>query len=240
MTDRLQLILIPGLVLNSVVWRRQIEALQDFADCWVAPLPSYDDLGAIAEVIISEAPEQFAVAGVSMGGYLCFEIIRRVPERVTRLALIATSAEPEEPDVTKRRLYMMKQVERHGHLATWLEYYPHFLHPDGCNDEAVIDALLKQAFEVGTEACMQHHRAMINRAGYHDLLSKITCPTLIVAGRQDPATPVAVHETMARAIPDAELLVLDRCGHLPPLERPNAVSAAMRHWLTREVATAAA
>ena len=183
MTDRANLILIPGLVLNATVWRAQIDALRDVADCWVAPLPPYDDLGAIAEDIIAEAPEHFALAGVSMGGYLCFEILRRVPERVTRLALIATSADPEASDVTERRLKMVRRVEQSGHLQTWREYIPRFLHPDGFNDPKVVDLLLKQAFEVGWKACMRHHFAMIKRSGYHDVLPRISCPTLILSGR---------------------------------------------------------
>ncbi len=240
MAIRSQLLLIPGLVLNSDVWRAQIEALRDIADCWVAPLPAYDDLGAIAEDIIAEAPDEFAMAGVSMGGYLCFEILRRVPERVTRLALIATSADPEGSDVTDRRLHMMRRVERDGHLQTWRDYYPRFLHPDGYNDPEVVDRLLKQAFEVGWKACMRHHFAMMKRSDYYDVLPRIACPTLILSGRQDPATPVAVHQKMARGIANTELLVLERCGHLPPLERPMAVSAAMRDWLTLTPASVAA
>ncbi len=231
MTDREHLILIPGLVLNAAVWQARIEALHDIADCWVAPLPPYDDLGAIAEDIIAGAPDRFAVAGVSMGGYLCFEILKRVPERVTRIALIATTADPEAPDVTGRRQIMMELAEQRQLVAMWREYLPRFLHEDGWRDEAIIDTLLKQAFEVGTYAFLQHHRAMIKRSGYCDLLPEIRCPTLIVSGRHDRATPVPAHEAMARAIPSAELLVLDRCGHMPPLEKPAAVSAAMRNWL---------
>ncbi len=240
MTGRAQLILIPGLVLNAAVWQAQIEALRDIADCWVAPLPAYDDLGAIAEDIIAEAPDRFAVAGVSMGGYLCFEILRRVPERVTRMALIATTADPEAPDVTGRRHIMMEWAERRQHIAMWREYIPRFIHEDSWRDEAIVDLLLKQAFEVGTYAFLQHHRAMIKRTGYRDLLSGIRCPTMIISGRHDPAIPVAAHEAMAHAIPGAELLVLERCGHLPPLEKPGAVSAAMRHWLAGDPISVAA
>ena len=240
MTGRENLILIPGLVLNAAVWHAQIEALRDVADCWVAPLPAYDDLGAIAEDIIAEAPDRFAVAGVSMGGYLCFEILRRVPERVIRLALIATTAEPEAPDVTGRRHIMMEWAQRRQHIAMWREYIPRFIHEDSWRDASIVDLLLKQAFEVGTYAFLQHHRAMIKRTGYRDLLGGIRCPTLIVSGRDDPACPVAAHEAMARAIANAELLVLERCGHLPPLETPMAVSAAMRDWLARVPASAAA
>lgn len=240
MMDRPQLLLIPGLAVNAAVWRQQIDALSDIADCWVAPLPPYDDLGEIAEFILADAPDQFAVAGFSMGGYLCFEIVRRAPERVLRLALLGTSADPETPEVTERRMFMMQRVEQRGHLATWREHFPRFLHPDRSADRTILDILLKQAYETGPEVSLQHHRAMIKRAGYLDMLPEITCPTLIVVGRQDPVTPIAVQETMARTIPGAELLVLEHCGHVLPLERPRAVSAAMRHWLTREVESAAA
>ena len=175
-----------------------------------------------------------------MGGYLCFEILRRVPERVTRLALISTTAEPETPDVTERRKIMMRRAEQRQHIAMWREYLPRFLHEDGWRDETVVDLVLKQAFEVGTHAFLQHHRAMIKRTGYRDLLPGIRCSTLILSGRHDKATPVAAHEEMARAIPGAELLVLERCGHLPPLEKPAAVSAAMRHWLMADPISVAA
>ena len=64
-------------------------------------------------------------------------------------------------------------------------------------------------------------------------LKKITCPALILCGRQDALTPLALHEEMAGAIAGASLVVIEDCGHLSPLERPRTVSAVMRYWLAR-------
>ncbi len=232
MTDKIPLLLIPGLACNHIMWQRQLESLSDIADCQIAPLPAYDDFGPIAEAILAAAPDRFAMAGASMGGYLCFEVLRRAPDRVLRLGLIGTSADPEPPDMTERRLVMIDKAERNGLLVMWRNFIPRLVHPDRLNEGAVVDDLLQQAFEVGLECFCRHQRALMKRSGYLDMLSAISCPTIVIMGRDDQVTPLPVHERMVNGIPGAEFVIIEDSGHVPMMERPDATTTAMRSWLT--------
>lgn len=234
------LLFVPGLACNRTMWADQIDSLSDIADCWVAPLPAYDDLTEIATDILNDAPDRFALVGSSMGGYLCFEILRQAPERVTKLALIGTTADPEMPDTTSRRWHMIEKSERRGFLTMWREFIPRFVHPDRVDDPALVDALMKQAYEIGHYTFRQHQIAMTKRRGYHDLLNKVRCPTTILVGDGDILTPVDTHEAMAKAIPDARLTVFPNSGHLLSVERPKETAAALRDWVEADSIMAAA
>jgi pimeloyl-ACP methyl ester carboxylesterase len=240
MHKELPLLFVPGLACNRTMWAGQIGALSDLTSCWVAPLPAYDDLRAIATDILRDAPAQFALAGSSMGGYLCFEILRLAPERVAKLALIGTTADPELPDTTERRWRMIRNSEKRGYLTMWREFIPRFVHPSRSEDPVLIEALMKQAFEIGHYAFRQHQIAMMKRRGYLDLLHTIDCPTTILVGDGDILTPIDTHETMARSIPDSRLTVFSESGHLLSIERPAETAAALRDWLLADTFKAAA
>ncbi len=87
------------------------------------------------------------------------------------------------------------------------------------------------AERVGHKAFLRQQRATRERPDSRPGLAAIRCPTLLLCGRQDPLAPPALHEEMAKAIPGAELVILEDCGHLSPLEQPEAVTAALRRWL---------
>ncbi len=232
MHDKPHILFVPGLACNSTMWRDQIAGLEDIADCWVAPLPAYDDLTPIAEDILKDAPDRFALVGSSMGGYLAFEIIRKAPERVTGLALIGTTADPELPDVTARRWHMIRKSEKRGFLTMWREFIPRFVHPDRLDDVALIEELMKQAYEIGHYTFRQHQIAMMKRGGYHDVLKTIRCPTAIMVGDGDILTPVATHQEMADTIPGALISIFPNSGHLLSIERPKETTAVLRGWLS--------
>jgi pimeloyl-ACP methyl ester carboxylesterase len=231
MACKLPLLLIPGLAGNKTMWEPQIQGLGDLADCWVAPLPAWDDLGDMAQYILTEAPPRFAVAGWSMGGYLAFEILQRAPERVIKLALMSTTPEPETGEVSKRRRASMVAIEDGGFLAEIRSLSPRFLHPERRRDGVIVELMVRQAFEIGPEAYRQHHVAMMKRPDYRHLLPKIQCPTLVVSGRQDYVTRSTAQARMARGIGRSKLVQLERCAHMVTLERPVETVRAMRQWL---------
>jgi pimeloyl-ACP methyl ester carboxylesterase len=167
-----------------------------------------------------------------MGGYLCFEILRLAPERVLRLALVGTTADPERPDVSERRWHMIRKSEDRGFLTMWREFIPRFLHRDLLNNQPLVELLMKQAYEVGHFTFRQHQIAMMKREGYADLLRTISCPTTILVGDDDLLTPVETHQAMADAIPDAKLVVFRKAGHLLSMERPVETAQVFRDWLT--------
>ncbi len=223
------LILVPGLLCDERLFAPQLPALAARTAVSVAQTRLDDSLGAMAERLLAAAPERFALAGLSMGGYVCFEVVRRAPDRVTRLALLDTQARADTTEAAQRRRDLVALAERGEFLGVAPRLLPLFLHPDHL--ERLGPVVTAMAAAVGKEAFLRQQRAILERPDSRPLLASIRCPTLVLCGRQDRLTPPSLHEEMAAAIPEATLVVLPNCGHLAPLERPEAVTAQLLAWL---------
>lgn len=225
------LLLLPGLLCNRLLFAPQIEALGDQREIMVADLRHDDSMAGMAERVLADAPEAFALCGLSMGGYLALEIMRRAPRRVTRLALLDTRAAPDNPELAARRRDLIALADRGEFKGVTPRLLPLFLHPDRLSDERLTGTVQAMAEAVGKEAFIRQQRAIMGRDDARAGLGAIRCPTLVLCGRQDVLTPVAMHEEIAAAIPEATLVVLPHCGHLSTLERPELVNAQLRLWL---------
>lgn len=234
MTQKLPLILLPGLLTDAALWRHQLETLADVADMTVADLTQEDQLGPMASRILAQAPETFALAGLSMGGYLAFEIMRQAPERVRRLALLDTSPLPDNPEQTARRRGLIDLARTGDFKGVTQRLLPLLLHPDRIRDATLTRTVMDMAGRIGRDAFIRQQTAIMNRPDSRRDLGLIHCPTLVLCGRQDGLTPLSVHVDMAAGIPHAALVVIEDCGHLAPLERPTTVSAVLRYWLALE------
>jgi pimeloyl-ACP methyl ester carboxylesterase len=235
MTSRTPLLLLPGLLLDRRLYGPQLGALADVAAIDVPDLTQDDSMAGMAERVLAAAPERFALCGLSMGGYLAFEIMRRAPERIERLALLDTQARPDTDEARERRLSMIAQA-REGDFAGVLQrLLPLFIHPGRLADQALVGLITSMAEGVGREAFLRQQNAILNRKDSRPSLSAIVCPTLVLCGREDALTPAPLHYEMAteipNEIPNATLAVLPNCGHLSPLEMPDAVTALLRLWL---------
>lgn len=239
MTDKTPLILLPGLLCDAHLWAAQCDALADIADCRVVILNQDDNMTAMAERVLGAAPARFAVAGLSMGGYCAQEIMRLAPERVTRLGLLDTSAGADLPErsATRREWVAYAQQSDAAFDEIIERHVPMYLPPERLSDTALVEAVRASARNIGVEAYARQQAAIAGRRDQHDTLAAITCPTLVLCGHQDAATTPAMHEDLARAIgAAAHLEMIDDCAHLSTLERPDAVSAAMRRWLLEDQA----
>lgn len=226
------LVLLPGLLNDAALWRHQLEHLGDLAERILVPdLTRHDDMGAIAEATLAELPESFALAGLSMGGYVALEIVRRAPERVERLALLDTSARADSEDQRRRRTGLLQLADMGRFKGVTPRLLPMLVHPDRLEDPAVTVPIFEMAARVGRDGFIRQQRAILSRADSLDLLPTIACPTLVVCGRQDQLTPLHLSEEMAEAIPGAELRVVEACGHLPALEHPEETTELLRRWL---------
>lgn len=228
------LVLLPGLLCDAALWEPQLSELADIAQFWVPDLTEYETVKEMAQAVLRDAPwKEFALAGLSMGGYVALEAMRQAPERVTRLALLDSRARPETPDETERRQQLMKlaQSER-GFTPVTSRMLPLMLHPSRVKDARLTKTIRDMAERTGVEAYLRQQHAIISRPDFRPGLHKIKCPTVVLCGRQDQLTPPECSEEMAAAIPGANLVVVEECGHLATLERPDAVNAAMRTWLT--------
>jgi pimeloyl-ACP methyl ester carboxylesterase len=166
-----------------------------------------------------------------MGGYIAFEIMRQAPERVTRLALLDTKATLDPPERAAERRALIEEARRNSMHPVMKKYVPVFIHKDRLTDSRLVAAVKKMGVDTGVEAYARQQEAIITRADSRPTLAKIACPTLVLCGRQDVLTPLSEHEAMAAKIPGARLEIIEDCGHLSPLERPAAVTAALRRWL---------
>ena len=191
-----------------------------------------DTIEDMAERVLAGTPETFALAGLSMGGYAGQEIMRQAPERVERLALLDTSPDADIPENKKQRQGFIAQLDLGPFWGVTGKLLPVLIHQDRLDDDVLVAVIKASAQNIGAEAFARQQHAIMSRPDGREDLKKIACPTLVLCGRQDALTPLTGHEEMAAAIPNASLVVIEDCGHLAPLERPAAVSSAMRAWLT--------
>ncbi len=190
-----------------------------------------ESIAAIAADILAKAPDRFALAGLSMGGYVAFEIMRQAPERVSKLALLDTLAIADTPERRQGRRDLIALAERHGLDSVMEKLLPLFIHPDRLDDAALVATVQGMARDTGLAAFKRQQAAIMTRSDSRPTLAQIRCPTLLLVGRDDMLTPVAAHEEMAAAIPGSRLAIIENCGHLSTLERPEAVNAALLQWL---------
>lgn len=232
-SEPLPLLLLPGLLCDAALWAHQLRHLGTGRSVTAADLRHDDTLPVMAARVLAAAPDRFALAALSMGGYLAFELLRQAPERVARLALLDTGARPDTAEQTRRRRGLLDLARRGQFKGVTPRLLPLYLHPDRVNEEALAGTVMAMAERLGPETFLRQQHAIMQRPDSRSLLSAIAAPTLVVCGREDAATPLALSEEMAAGIPGARLAVIEECGHLSPLERPQAVTVLLRLWLER-------
>jgi pimeloyl-ACP methyl ester carboxylesterase len=231
MADPIPTVLIPGLICSARLYAGQISALWRFGPVTVADHTRDDAMGAIARRILGAAPPRFALVGLSMGGYLAFEIMRRQPERVAGLALLDTSARPDRPEQSAQRDTRIAAAEAGRFAEVVDELYPSWVHPARVEDAALREEVRGMAQDVGAEAFVRQQRAIKGRADSRGALAAIRCPTFVLVGDSDAGTPPELAREIAAGIAGSRLVVVPDCGHLSTLERPQAVAAALVEWL---------
>ncbi|MEO8883068.1 MAG: alpha/beta hydrolase [Devosia sp.] len=227
----LPILLVPGLVCTAEVFAPQIPVLWSFGPVTIANTLEGDSMAAIAANILATAPPHFALGGISMGGYLCFEILRQAPERVVKLALLDTSARPDLPEQSERRRGLVVRA-RAGEYETMLnELFPGLVHPDHKDDAALQALNIRMSFAIGVEGFARQQEAIINRPDSRPRLSWITQKTLVLVGDADMLTPPELAREMAAGIPTSRLVVVPDSGHMSTWEQADRVNAALVEWL---------
>ncbi|WOB08247.1 alpha/beta fold hydrolase [Piscinibacter gummiphilus] len=230
------LVLLPGLLCDHAVWAPQIEALGERVDAYVVHYGERDSLVAMAQHVLDTAPApRFALAGHSMGGRVAFEVWRLAPERVTQLALLDTSYHPlaagEAGENEKLGRYtLLEKAQREGMRAMadeWARGMVHESRIGGPVFEAVLDMFGRSSPAVFAAQI----KALLDRPDADPLLPTITCPTLVLCGREDMWSNPARHQHLHARIAGSTLVVVERCGHMSTMEQPEAVTHALRQWL---------
>ncbi len=225
------LVLLPGMMCDVRLFAPQIAAFSGQRAVHVAPIGGAESVAKIAEQVLVDAPPRFALAGLSMGGIVAMEVMRQAPERVERIALLDTNPKAEvdavkamrEPQIAKARAGQFLAVMRD-------EMKPNYL-TDGPHRTRILDLCMEMAEALGPDVFVRQSRALQTRPDQQDTLRHITCPALVLCGRDDALCPVHRHELMASLIPHATLHIIENAGHLPTLEQPDKTTDALRRWL---------
>lgn len=229
------LLLLPGLLNDARLWAHQVSNLSDVSMPVVADLTGADSIALLASDALAQAPaERFVLAGLSMGGYVALEIMRQAPGRVQALALLDTKARPDTAEATENRHRLMELAEKDFPRVTDT-MMPSLVHPDRQEDGDLKQVIESMANDLGKDVFLRQQRAIIDRIDSRPYLSQIQCPSLVLCGREDAIAPLEIQVEMADSLPKVDLVVIDRCGHLSPLERPEEVTEALRIWITHTV-----
>lgn len=209
----------------------QIAELSADTGVMVAPITQGERIEEIASSVLDLLPKRFALAGLSMGGIVAMEILRRAPDRVSRIAFMDTNALAEtpqfaaarEPQIVAARAGRMLEIMRE-------EMKPNYLAP-GPHRSEILDLVMDMAEVLGPEVFVRQSRALQRRRDQQSTLRKCKVPTLVLCGRHDALCPVKRHEFMSELIPYAKLRVIEDAGHLPTLEQPEKTTQALREWM---------
>jgi pimeloyl-ACP methyl ester carboxylesterase len=231
MTVPLPLVLVPGLLCSARLYAPQIAALWPCGPVMVADHRQREEIGALAADILAQAPPRFALAGLSMGGYIAFAMLRQAPDRIAKVALLDTSARADTAEQTAARHQFigMAHVGKLNQVVDTLA--PRFLHRERRDDAALNRTIRDMAADTGAEAFVRQQKAIMGRPDSRPLLASIRCPTLVLVGEGDELTTPELAKEIAAGISGSRLVVVPDCGHLSTIEKPDPVNAALAEWL---------
>lgn len=234
------LLLVPGLMCDATVWQPLLPALQAGGrECHWVDHGDADRLPQMAQQLLAGAPPRFAIAGHSMGARVALEVLRSAPERLSRVALLDTgylarATGPAGEEEARKRQALLDVARRDGVRAMATQWVQGMVHPDRLQDAPLIDAIVDMFARKSPDVFERQIRALLQRPDATGVLRAIRVPTLVLCGRQDSWAPVPQHEAMHALIPGAVFEVIDDAGHMAPMERPQAVAAALLRWLEQD------
>ena len=229
-----RLIFLPGLACDGAMWRAQLAALPTH---WASSVTDVhtrcDTLEAMAGTLLDEHAGELILCGASMGGMLAMEVARQAPQRVRGLALLGTSARPEDPATRALREAAIVLFDQ-GRMAEVLQAnLPLAFDASRAADTELHQAYLDMIGRAGAAQLVAQNRAVIARPDALAHIGQLRCPVLVLCGESDQLTPPERSRELAAAVPGAELMLLPQCGHMLTMEQPEAVNARLLDWLGR-------
>lgn len=232
------LVLVPGLMCDQAVWQPLLPALSPHAQCLVVDHGQADSLTQMAEQLLVQAPQRFALAGHSMGGRVALEVMRLAPDRVTHLGLLDTGylaramGEVGEEEAHKRQL-LLNVARTQGVRAMAMQWVQGMVAPQRLGDAVLIEDIVSMFERQSADIFARQIRALLARPDATPVLRSVQVPTLVLCGAQDSWSPLAQHQAMAALMPaHPAVTCIAESGHMSMMERPQAVAQAMMDWLT--------
>lgn len=229
-SPQLPIVFVPGLLCDERLWRDQAAALADLAPTSIADVTQDDSVEFMAARLLSEAPARFRLVGLSMGGYVAFEVLRQARERVEALALFSTSAAPDAPERSAERAGALQSLSVGRFAGVTDRLLPRLIDEQHLTGP-VGDDLKAMALRVGGDAFIRQQTAIQNRPDSRPLLAGLDMPTLVAVGDGDVLTPPSASVEIFRGLPRPKFHLFHRCGHLPAMEQPEKTTALLRGWL---------
>lgn len=220
------LVFLPGVLSDHRVWSYQISHLSDLVTCRVVPLVTSNNTSDLLQTVLSQVEGNFFLAGHSMGGWLALELARKAPERVLKLCLLNTSAQPDSVEKYQSRIAMIQAVEQGAFQTVAAAIADRYVYSKRVKKE-----VLSMFLSVGEHAFLNQQEALLTRQECSSFLPRLTMPTLVIHAQQDKNFSLAMHQELVAKIPNAKLAVIEDCGHMCPMESPQAVTTLLRFWL---------
>lgn len=227
---RVPLVLLPGMLSDEGCFAHQMAHLADVADISVVVLDQ-QSRREMADHVLACAPDHFAVAGISMGGWVAQEVAARAPGRVQKATLLNTWASPIPADMAALFAQHMTLARSGGFDQIAEMAAARAFRPSSLDDHSLVGAHRAMVDRLGVEVYLRQMQAMSDPTDWRPALAGIRCPTLVVHARQDAIYSLEEHREITRRIPDARLAIVEDCGHASTMEQPQAVTALLRLWL---------
>jgi pimeloyl-ACP methyl ester carboxylesterase len=232
-------VLVPGLMCDDTSWQPVLSSLSSTFDCQVIDHGLANTLPQMAQQLLAQAPERFALAGHSMGGRVALEVMRLAPERVTHLALFDTGYLPKAPgaageEEVRKRMALLEMARTQGVRAMASEWVKGMVAAHRLADTALIQAILDMFDRKNADIFERQLHALIHRPDATTVLEHVKVPTLVLCGALDSWSAPAQHHALADRLPARPAVVaVPEGGHMVMMEQPDAVFEAMQQWLAQ-------
>jgi pimeloyl-ACP methyl ester carboxylesterase len=225
---------LPGQLTDERLWAPMLAAMpQGLITPHFMELTRGDTIPALARQVLSGPPDAFVLVGLSLGGYVAFEILRQSPHRVKALILFNTSARNDDAEKIEERERVKRAVEVGKFSGVTNRLMPTIVHPRQLGNRAVTDTVMQMAASVGQDGFLKQQHAIMHRADSRELLPHTTLPTLVIGGDSDQRTPPELQREIINHIPHAEFHLLNAVGHLAPLEEPERCAELLTIFLRK-------
>lgn len=228
-----ELALLSGLLCDDFVWQEVAERLSEVAHCHIFSFAGCSSITEMAEKVLAGTPQQFALAGHSMGGRVALEVYRLAPHRVSHLALLNTGVHPRSDAEVPGRQRLLDLSLTEGMNAVCEQWLPPMMSDAGRANSALMQQLRDMVTQHTPEEFHGEIQALLNRPDAEAVLPSVNVPTLLLSGDEDAWSPVSQHQDIQQCIQGSHLIGLPQVGHMSTVEAPELIADAFKTWLQR-------